>query len=296
MLQWLLRSYIQQAATQKLHEAAAEMLRDHQSSADGAVPAEQAGDWPPCDVAVVYALSVELGGFEDRMSKVRKVQGKGFVVRFGEFQGRNISLVETGPGRQAAAQATAAMIAGHRPQWIVSSGFAGGLAPELKRGDFVMANDMADVGGGHLAVDFHISPEALKATPHVHVGRMLTVDKIIRTKAEKLELGQTHNALAVEMESYAVAEVCRREKVRFMAVRVISDTTEDELPVEVEKLLGMKSTAGRLGAALGALVQRPSSALDMWQLKEDAIVASDRLAKFLSGVIVQLAPARKPAT
>ena len=33
---------------------------------------------------------------------------------------------------------------------------------------------------------------------------------------------------------WAVAEVCRREKQRFLAVRVISDAVDEELPADVE--------------------------------------------------------------
>jgi adenosylhomocysteine nucleosidase len=90
------------------------------------------------------------------------------------------------------------------------------------------------------------------------------------------------------MESIGVAQVCSGEKVRFLSVRVIVDTVERALPRDIDLLVNKKSTAGRLGAAAGAILRRPSSIKDMWQLKEDALVASQRLAKFLVGVVGQL--------
>ena len=90
------------------------------------------------------------------------------------------------------------------------------------------------------------------------------------------------------METLAVADVCRREKVRFLSVRVISDALDDELPQEIERLLDQKSLASKLGAAAGAVFNRPSSVKDMWNLKEQAIQASDRLARFLASTIAQL--------
>ena len=90
------------------------------------------------------------------------------------------------------------------------------------------------------------------------------------------------------METFAVAETSAAFKRRFLSVRVISDALDDELPKEISRLLDQQSTAAQLGAAAAALWKRPSSAKDMWKLKEDALQASDRLAKFLAGVIAQL--------
>jgi adenosylhomocysteine nucleosidase len=90
------------------------------------------------------------------------------------------------------------------------------------------------------------------------------------------------------MESFGVATICQREKTRFLSVRVITDSVDRTLPPDIDRLVKRTSTAGRLGAAAGAILRRPASIKDMWQLKEDAIVASERLANFLVGVIRQL--------
>ena len=151
-----------------------------------------------------------------------------------------------------------------------------------------MADRIADPAGHELEVDFHIDPAVLADNPRLHVGRLLTVDHVIGDPAEKRSLGEAHQALAVDMESLAVAEVCRREKVRFLSVRVISDSLDRELPPEVDNLVRQRSRAGRIGAVGAAIFRRPSSIKDMWQLKEDALVASERLGRFLVGVIGQL--------
>ncbi len=116
----------------------------------------------------------------------------------------------------------------------------------------------------------------------------MTADRVIRLPDEKQALGQQHDAMAVDMETFAVAEVCQRREVRFLAVRVINDTVDEELPVDVEHLLEQKTMPGKLGAATGAIWRRPSSLKDMYQLRENALVASERLAKFLDGMVKQL--------
>ena len=90
------------------------------------------------------------------------------------------------------------------------------------------------------------------------------------------------------METFAVAKACAAAGRRLLSVRIISDAVDDELPPEIEHLLHQKTLAGKLGAAAGAVLNRFSAAKDLWQLREDALKASDRLAKFLVGVVEQL--------
>lgn len=289
--QLLLRSWIQQAASQQLHAAAQSALNEHLSRQSADAQSAETGAAPPCDVGLVFALGVELGGLEDRMQQVRKFKGDGFVVRCGRLCDRNIAVVESGPGQEAARRGAKALIAGHHPQWVVSAGFAGGLVDVLSKRRFLMAQEIASPDGRVNRVDFRVSAEALQSTPHVRVGRLLTVDQIIRTTAEKRALAEKHQADAVDMETFAVSEVCRETKTKFMALRIISDSVHDELPVEIERLFQQTTGAGRVGAALGAVMRRPGAVKDLWQLKEDAVRASDMLAVFLEGIVAQLAPA-----
>jgi adenosylhomocysteine nucleosidase len=206
----------------------------------------------------------------------------------GLLQGRRVLAVNSGVGGEAAARATERIIARHHPAWIISAGFAGALREELRRGHVVMADAVADLSGAELDVGMKMDPQAVAATRGLHVGRLLTVDHILRLPEEKRTLGEKHRAIACDMETYGVAEACRRLKTRFLAVRVISDAIDDELSPELESLVNQKSSAAKFGAAAGALFRRPGSVKDMWRLKEDAIKASDRLAKFLEGVLNQI--------
>jgi adenosylhomocysteine nucleosidase len=285
MWQSLLRNYLLRAAADHVrsqHEA--QSGTDSGPAPSGAEPAEPT----ICHVGLVFALAIEAGGLVDQMSGVVHINGAGFVAREGGLGGRRLVLLECGVGREAAARGTHALLTGHRPRWVISAGFAGGLHPALKQGDILMANEIADLAGRRLAIDFKISPEALARTPGLHVGRLLTVDSVVSEPADKRALGESHGALAVDMESSAVAEVCRDQRVKFLSVRVISDAVDHELPRDIDHLVRQKSTLGRIGAVTGAIVRRPSSVKDMWQLKEAAIGASDRLAKFLAGIVPQL--------
>jgi adenosylhomocysteine nucleosidase len=119
---------------------------------------------------------------------------------------------------------------------------------------------------------------------------LLTVDQIVRRPSEKRALGESHDALGVDLESFAAAEVCAQRQSRFLAVRVVSDAVDDRLPREVARLSRQKSRAAQLGAALGAILDRPGALKEMYRLKQNALASSDRLARSLAGLIDHLAP------
>jgi adenosylhomocysteine nucleosidase len=226
---------------------------------------------------------MEAGAMEDRLRGVIAIRGGKYAVRQGGLKGRGIVVIHSGIGQKKAGEATEMLIAGHRPGWVISAGLAGGLREGVKREDIVMPDAILGEDGRRLTIDYQLAP-----TPGVHVGPLVTVDRVVFKPQQKRELGEQTGAMAVDMETLAVAEVCRREKQRFLAVRVISDAVNDELPPDVERLLTKKTFSGWLGAAAGSVLRRPSAAKDLWRLRETALVCSIRLAKFLEQVIGRL--------
>src|SRR5262249_22515357 len=91
----------------------------------------------------------------------------------------------------------------------------------------------------------------------------------------------------VDMETSAVAQVCQERQIPFLTLRAISDEAHADLPRELAALL-TGSSSYRLGAALRAVWQRPSTVKDLWTLHEHAHDAADRLASALLGIIGQL--------
>jgi adenosylhomocysteine nucleosidase len=275
-MRFLLRNWLQGLATEKIREQFDETVH------------EQAGGDLCADIGVVFALAIEAGGMVDLLEGFSSIRGSGFVAQLGELAGRRLAVFESGSGRQRAAAATEALIETHGPSWVISAGFAGGLSSLINRHDIVMADSVVNAEGRRLAIDLKIDPVELPSG--VHVGRILSVDQIARLPEDKESLGRRHGALAVDLESFAVAEVCHRHGVRFLGVRIITDTMDEQLPVDIQHLTDQTTAASRLGAAIGSVYRRPSSLKEMLQLKENALTGSDRLANFLNSTIRQLAP------
>ncbi len=231
----------------------------------------------PADVGIVVALPIEVGDLIDRLQRVRKYHSAAVPMIEGEYAGRIVVVAVGGAGRAAAKRATDLLVAGHQPRWLVSAGFAGALNPTFARNDLVLAHEIIDPEGHSFPV---VIPEALGSRQGHVTGRLLTVNRIVLAPAEKQELRRVFDADLVNMESSAVADLCRQKLVRFLSVRVISDDAGTPLPREVAMLLSHTGSY-RVGAAIRALWQRPASLKDFWMLHERALEASDRLAKFL---------------
>ena len=302
----LVGQYVRHAAQRAVMDAVsgARQQRDHRSQRESGADDSNAGavdsraeatgeDAAPqpsrrCEVIFVFALGVESGGLADLLEDRVSSRCATFVEHVGDLDGRHVAVIETGVGREAAERATDDAIELHQPDWVVSAGFAGALVDKLKLGHVVMADCVIDVQGNSLELGLKLDEETTRAMKGLHRGRLLTVDKIVRMPKQRRTLANEHDALACDMETMAVAEVCAKRKVRLVSVRVVSDEVNDELPREVGKLMSQKSLAGKLGSATGAIWRRPGVVKDMWKLKETALKASDRLAKFLKGVVVQL--------
>ncbi len=291
LLRYLVSQYVRNTATQSLQDAVKNAAAGvaNQAQADQPERAEQAVEPIQPEVLFLFALSVESGGLVDKLQDKTTLQCAAFVQHLGMLHGRPVAILEMGVGQECASKATQDAIAIHNPDWIVSAGFAGGLDPSLRRGHILMANEIINSDASEkLSVGLKIEPSAVASSPGLHVGSLASVDQLLATPEEKKALGKQTGALACDMESLAVAQTCREGQTRLLSVRIITDGVNDQLPPEVEKLLSQDSLAARLGAAAGAIFNRPSSVKDMWALKEEALRATDRLAKFLVSMLPQL--------
>lgn len=236
------------------------------------------------DIGIVSALPIEMGQFLDRCERIKHYKGNDLVFRGGRYDGIRIVVAESGVGFARARKASRALIDAHQPKWILSSGFSGALVPDMKIGQIVMANEIVDQHGQQTAINLSLESDEENG---LYVGRILTADELVRTVEEKRQLHEKFAAIAVDMESLAVAQVAAESKIGFMAVRVISDDMSADLPSEVLSIIG-DTGAVRLGAALTSIVKRPGSFKDMLNLRSNAQAAAKNLATFLDGVVHQL--------
>ena len=74
---------------------------------------------------------------------------------------------------------------------------------------------------------------AAKAFPRtVFFGSLFTVGQIVGRMEEKRAIARKSDAIALDMETAAVADVAEQRRIPFIAVRAVSDILEEELGLD----------------------------------------------------------------
>ena len=219
-------------------------------------------------IAILSALAEEQHGLLALLRQPREIRRAGRDFWLGELHGRPVVLALSRIGKVAAATTATALIERFHVTRIVFTGVAGGLAPGVNVGDVVVASSFLQhdmdaspifpryelplYGRSLMACDETLSALLFEAacdhlarvkagfdaqngvTAHrVHRGLIASGDRFVSAAAQSAALRRAlrsagHEALAVEMEGAAVAQVCLDYGVPFAAIRTISDRADDQ--------------------------------------------------------------------
>ena len=117
------------------------------------------------------------------------------------------------------------------------------LSASLARAAQAVLARAADTLGADAVAEFDLQ------APRVHRGLIASGDRFVATSAESAALrAALPEALAVEMEGAAVAQVCRDFNVPFAALRTISDRADDAAHVDFMRFVDQ--VASRYSAAI----------------------------------------------
>jgi adenosylhomocysteine nucleosidase len=239
-------------------------------------------------IALVSAMHEELAAVLARMPDEQKtvVAGREFWV--GHWHGHEVVAVLSRIGKVAAATTTTALIERFGVSRIVFTGVAGGLAPHVNVGDVVVAREFIQhdmdasplfprhevplTGMTRFAADIALSDALAAAAPlalqdmlaslpqaewlnldltnaQVHQGLIASGDRFVSQTTESQVLQRDlPDALAVEMECAAMAQVCHDYGVPMAAVRTISDRADDAAHVDFPRFI--QSIASRYSVAV----------------------------------------------
>src|SRR5262249_32597756 len=144
-----------------------------------------------------------------------------------------VMMLETGVGEAAMTTALSWCLsrprcvawACYRPPFVLSAGFSGALSPEQRVGDLVLATEVVDEQGHRWPARHAFASTDQQLT----LGRVLTVRDLVSDPSEKRRLGQQHDAIAVDMETAVVAQLCQEHGIPFACLRVISDDLHTSL-------------------------------------------------------------------
>lgn len=191
----------------------------------------------------------------------------------------SISLHLSGIGPRRARRAAEALL-GKGSTALLSWGIAGGLIPSLSPGSLVIPRSIIAADRTCYGVDLNwhgriVNRLSSQLIPHTEP--LAESPGVLTSPAEKKALFHRTGAVAVDMESAAVALVAKAAKAPFMAVRAIADPVNLALP---KNALVAFSSSGRLSvlSILKGLLQHPMDLFTLARLGLNFRAAQDTLA------------------
>ena len=188
-------------------------------------------------------------------------------------QASSPDILIVGIGRQNAEKSVRKFLANGTPvspRLMLTCGFAGGLNPDLKLGEVVFET-----------TDAALSAKLLAAG--AKSAKIFCADRIATTVAEKNRLRIETGADAVEMESAAIHSLCRERGIPCATVRVISDTANEDLPLDFNRLAKPDKSLD-FGKLAWAIARSPGKIGDLMQLQKKNSCAARQLAAVLEQI------------
>ncbi len=216
---------------------------------------------------IIGAMEQEVTLLRDKIENRQTLTLAGCEIYTGTLNGVEVALLKSGIGKTAAALGTTLLLELCKPDVIINTGSAGGLAPTLKVGDIVVSDEVryhdADVTAfgyepGQMAgcpAAFTADEKLIAAAEQVIKqldlnavrGLVVSGDAFINGAEPLARIRSTFpQAIAVEMEATAIGHVCHQFKVPFVVVRAISDVADKESHLSFDEFLSVAAKQSSL--------------------------------------------------
>jgi len=164
-----------------------------------------------------------------------------------EWNGDRYLLVANGPGARLVEQALEKRI---DVDGMISTGFCGALDPKLSVGDIVR--------------------------------EVVTRDRVVVTAAEKRATREKTGAAAVDMESASIARKAAEWGVPFQCIRAVSDTADEDLPLDFNLYCDSEGRFSRSRIALAAVARPFTRVPALLRLERNCRIAAESLGEFFA--------------
>ncbi len=195
-------------------------------------------------IGIISAMAKEHQQLTQLLTDAKEEQHGNYIFTTGTIGNNNVVLMQCGIGKVNAAVGTTILIEHFTPTCILSTGCAGGIETGMNVMDVVVSSEVAyhdvEIPGcepGQVQglpqrfkaeeqlIEAAMSCRGENASPKLHVGLICSGDQFISdsTQLQRIK-ARFPEALAVDMESAAIAQTCFLMKVPFVSFRVLSDT------------------------------------------------------------------------
>lgn len=207
-----------------------------------------------------------------RLLRSPRVERRG-RLRFttGELDGVPTVIVLAGMGAGCEA-GVAALLDRHPVRAVAACGVAAAVDPSLRIGEVILADVVLSASGERF--EPHLTPD-LAAPTGARRGGLVTVPIVLVSESDKRAV---EGGSAADMETALVARVAARARLPWCALRAVSDTAAESLPLDFNRYLDAEGQL-RLPLLLRALAAQPTALPALLRLGRNTTRACAALAK-----------------
>ncbi|HYA63680.1 MAG TPA: hypothetical protein VED66_10770 [Candidatus Sulfotelmatobacter sp.] len=234
-------------------------------------------------VLVTFAVEAEFAPWR-KLQNLSARQVSGFTIQEAKIGRATVDFVVTGMGMENARRGAEAALSKEH-QACIGSGFAGALKPTLEIGNVLVAQAVQELGKSKTLECSRNLITAACENRAIEARMFLTTNRVIRTSEEKQRLSPF--ADAVDMESFATISVAKEKNVSAVAVRVISDCFDEDMPVDLETTIDQRGRV-KIGEVAKHVAAHPLQIPALIRLGRKSHTAAEALAHFLEAFIKDL--------
>jgi nucleoside phosphorylase len=241
---------------------------------------------PAAPVAIVAALPEEIAPLRAQASDVRRLALPRGRAWEGRLDGRRVIFACTGDGVANAEAGARALLERMQVGWMIVLGVSGALSPALSPHGIVVGEEVRDGTAAAPAPD----GAWVRWTSARHGAKRATLvssPEILGTPEEKARCYRTlpsGTIAAVDLESAAFAREAGRRGIPYVALRSISDASDEWLPLDFNRLRRRDGGVARLRVAAAA-ARTPSAIVPLWRLRRRVNRCAVDLARFVRGLL-----------
>ena len=252
-------------------------------------------------ILLFYAFSREIAPFKRRLRNRAPLALDGLRGFRAEIGGKEFAVVGHGIGhRRASEAARRALNSLPSAELVIGTGVVGALSSGLKPGDLVLSDRILTIDGdGQMAEqviavsDSHlltIGRSLASAGISYSTGAILTSHRVLASGDEKRRAKENTGAIAVDMETAAIAAEATARGIPFVAIRAVLDEVDDDV-VGAE----MADADGNVRplAATSYLIRNPATMLKLPKMIRNLSRATASIADALTAIAYE---GQAPAT
>ena len=243
-------------------------------------------------ILLFYAFAREIAPFKRRLRNRAPLALDGLHGFRAEIGAKSFTVVGHGIGhRRASDTARRAFDLIPGAELVIGTGVAGALSSGLKPGDLVLsdrtltihtdgqiAEQMTAVGDAHIRA---VGRSLAIAGIAYSTGAILTSHRVLATGAEKRRAKQSTGAIAVDMETAAIAAEAAARGIPFVAIRAVLDEVDDEI---VGAAMADEVGNVRPLAATSYLIRNPATMLKLPRMIRNLSRATTAIADALTAI------------